>query len=172
MFLSLQEMELRKLRFDETFPPGEIEFLEAKVRQASPLQVAGSAELLPNIEGEIRIRGHLSVRMVSECDRCLEAVSFPIDLDFDLFYEPAAASPEAEDRKIDAGESEIGFYEGDGLELEEVLQEQVLLALPMQRVCREDCRGICPVCGQNRNVIACDCEVKPVDDRWASLRNL
>ncbi len=171
MFLSLQEMELRKLCFEETFGPGEIEFPEAKVRQATPLRAAGSAELLPNTDGEIRVRGHLSVRMESECDRCLEAASFPIDLDFDLFYEPAAASPEAEEREIDAGESEIGFYEGEGLELEEVLREQVLLALPMQRVCREECRGICPVCGRNRNANACECEVKPADDRWAALRN-
>ena len=51
--------------------------------------------------------------------------------------------PEEEEVKIDAGEAEIGFYE-DGLELEDILREQVLLALPMQRVCSEACKGICP----------------------------
>jgi uncharacterized protein len=73
---------------------------------------------------------------------------------------------------LDAGESEIDFYEGEGLELERVLREQILLALPMQRICREDCKGICPVCGQSRNVVACGCQVKAPDDRWAALRDL
>jgi uncharacterized protein len=172
MFLSVREMEVRKLRLDEIFAPGEIQFFENKLRQATPLHVVGTAELLRNTEGEIRIRGRLTVRMEAECDRCLEAASFPIDTTFDLFYEPAAASPVGEEIEIEAGEIEIGFYEGQGLELESILREQVLLTLPMQRICRGDCKGICPVCGQNRNLVQCGCQLKPVDDRWAALRNL
>ncbi len=172
MFLSLRDMELRKLRFDETYSPGEIQFADVTLRQTSPLRATGSAELLPNTEGEIRIRGHFSVQVETECDRCLEAANYPLDADFDLFYEPASATPPAEEVEIDAGESEIGFYEGEGLDLEGVLREQILLALPMRRVCREECKGICPVCGDNRNLTDCGCEVKPVDDRWAALREL
>ena len=56
--------------------------------------------------------------------------------------------------------------------LERVLREQILLALPMQRICSEDCKGICPVCGESRNVVACGCQVKAPDDRWAALRDL
>ena len=170
MFLSVREMELRTLRFEETYSPGEIRFLEDDPWQASALQATGSAELLPNTDGEIRIRGRLKVRMEAECDRCLEVARFPVEVSFDLFYEPDA--PDEEEVEIDPGESEVGFYAGKGLELEEVLREQVLLALPMQRICREDCRGICPVCGQNRNLVACGCRLEPVDDRWAALRNL
>jgi uncharacterized protein len=66
----------------------------------------------------------------------------------------------------------MGFYEGDGLELNDVLREEILLALPMQRVCREDCKGICPVCGQNRNQNECRCHTETVDDRWAALKQL
>ncbi len=51
----------------------------------------------------------------------------------------------------------MGFYEGDGVELNDVLREFVLLTLPMQRVCSEDCKGICPECGQNRNQKECAC---------------
>lgn len=172
MFLSVREMEVRKLRLDEIFAPGEIQFFDNKLRQATPLHVVGTAELLRNTEGEIRIRGRLTVRMEAECDRCLEAASFPIDTTFDLFYEPAAAGRVGEEIEIEAGEIEIGFYEGQGLELESILREQVLLTLPMQRICRGDCKGICPVCGQNRNLVQCGCQLKPVDDRWAALRNL
>jgi uncharacterized protein len=172
MFLSIKEMELRKIHFGATFPPGETEFLEGRVRQASPLQVEGSAELVSRTLGEIRVRGRLSVKLEAECDRCLETVAFPIETDFDLFYEPMTLLSAEEEVKIDEGESEIAFYEGDGLDLEDILRERVLLALPMQKICRQDCKGICPICGQNRNQVACGCQAKMVDDRWAALKNL
>lgn len=171
MFFSLQELEIKKVRFDTAFSPGEIQYEEG-LRQATPLQVAGSAELLAHTLGEIRIQGHLSVRMRSECDRCLEPAEFPIDTNLDLFYRPAVRADFEEDIEIDAGESEIAFYDGGGIKLEDVLREYILLSMPMQRTCREDCRGICPVCGQNLNVQQCGCEAKPVDDRWAALKKV
>ena len=66
----------------------------------------------------------------------------------------------------------MGFYEGEGLELNDVLREFVLLTLPMQRLCKEDCVGICPVCGQNRNKQACQCQTAAVDDRWSALKEV
>ena len=148
MFLSVQELEVKKVRFEVAFPPGEIDFSDAGLTQATPLEAQGSAELLAHTLGEIRVRGHLKVRMRSECDRCLEPAEFPVDSSFDLFYRPAVEAAPAEDVEIDPGETEIGFYQGDGLELKDVLREYVLLAMPMQRVCREECQGFCPVCGQ------------------------
>ncbi|MBV9747160.1 MAG: DUF177 domain-containing protein [Acidobacteriia bacterium] len=172
MFLSIKEMELRKIRFDETFAPGEIDFAGEALAQVSGLHAAGVAELLAHSGGEVRIRGRFQVEVTSECDRCLGRARFPLDTSFDLFYRPAAEIAREEEVSIDEGEAEIGFYEGDGLELEDVLREQVLLALPMQRVCSDNCLGICPVCGKNRNESACDCKEPAVDDRWAALRNL
>ena len=110
--------------------------------------------------------------MEADCDRCLAVTMLPLDKSFDLFYRPPPEDLEAEEVKIDEGEAEIGFYEGLGLELADVIKEQVLLALPMQRTCREDCKGICPLCGANRNEVACNCYVKPADDRWSALKNL
>ena len=54
--------------------------------------------------------------------------------------------------------------------LSDVLREQILLMLPMQRVCREDCKGICPICGKNRNESDCHCTATMADDRWSSLK--
>lgn len=172
MFLSIKEMEVRKVRFDETFPPGEIDFSEVQVVQAGALHAVGMAELLANTDGEIRIRGHLKVDMESACDRCLGEAHFPLDSDFDLFYRPSDSLDAEEEVAIDEGEAELGFYEGAGIELEEILREQILLQLPMQRVCSSDCKGICPVCGKDRNESACDCRVEPADDRWSALRNI
>ena len=172
MFLSIKEMELRKVRFDETFQPGQLDFSDVGFRQSTPLHGLGSAELLANTEGEVRIQGGFTVELDCECDRCLAQARFPLNAVFDLFYRPMTFVVGEDEVEIDEGEAEIGFYQGGGLELEDVLREQVLLALPMQRVCREDCLGICPVCGRNRNETHCDCRVQAGDDRWRALGNL
>jgi len=171
VFFSVKELELKKVRFDVAFQPGEIQF-DPGLSQTTPLEACGEVELLPNTLGEIRIRGRLQVGIEAQCDRCLEPAKFPIDANFDLFYRPAARSGFEEEVEIDEGESEVAFYEGGGIVLEDVLREYVLLSLPMQRICREDCRGFCPVCGQNRNLVNCGCEAKPVDDRWSALKKL
>jgi uncharacterized protein len=165
-------MELRKIRFDETFPVGQIEFASENLEQATPLHAVGSAELLKNTGGELRIQGRYTVELTAPCDRCLVNARHPLDAGFDLFYRPASTIARDEEIEIDEGEAQIGFYEGGGLELEDILREQILLALPMQRVCSEDCKGICPVCGKNRNQSACDCTTHPVNDRWGALRKL
>jgi uncharacterized protein len=172
MFLSIKDLELRKVRFDKSFPPGEIDFSDTLVRQASPIEVIGDAELLPHTGGEVRIQGTFEVRMESECDRCLGHASYPLKAKFDLFYRPMSDVAVEDEAAIDEGEAEIGFYTGPGMELAEILREQVLLALPMQRVCREDCQGICPVCGANRNESNCACRLATSDDRWQALKNI
>jgi uncharacterized protein len=172
MFLSVKEMEKRKIRFDESFQPGQIDFSGEELEQGSPLRAVGTAELLPHTGGEVRIQGRYTVEMTSQCDRCLGRARFPLDESFDLFYRPMVDIAREEEVAIDEGESEIGFYERGGMELEDVLRERVLLALPMQRICSEDCRGICPVCGKNRNDGACECKPETTDDRWGALRKL
>lgn len=173
MFLSVKEMELRKVRFDETFEAGRIEFIGEALEQVAPLVAKGVAELLAHTEGEVRIQGRYTVEMAAQCDRCLGGARFALDSGFDLFYRPASAIPREEEVEIDEGEAEIGFYEGDGMELEDILREQVVLALPMQRVCSDVCKGICPVCGRNRNETECSCSLESHDDRWgAALRKL
>ena len=170
MFLRVKDMEVRKVRFDETFEPGRIDFTDEDIEQGSPLHAAGSAEALEDSEGQVRILGRYTVEMEAQCDRCLGAARFPLNAAFDLFYMPASVLAGAEEVEIDEGEAEIGFYEGGGMQLEDILREQVLLALPMQRVCSEACKGICPLCGKDRNQTECDCSVKEPDDRWAALR--
>lgn len=171
MFLQIRQLQLEPIRFDETHQPGTIDYFDSQLRQVTPLAAKGKAELSEAMM-EIRVLGHVSTTMEVACDRCLELTRFPIDTDFNLLYRPAAYSPEREEVNIDGAETEVGFYEGEGLELMDVLREQVLLSMPMHRVCREDCKGICPVCGQNRNAVACQCQVVATDDRWAGLKNL
>lgn len=175
VFFTIQELELRKVHFDVSFAPGEIDYLDPELRQVSTLKTEGQAELLGNTLGEVRVTGHLEVTMGTDCDRCLEQARYDISSDFDLYYRPTSKAEgfgQTEDVEIDEGEAEIAYYEGDRLDLKEILREHVLLSMPMQRVCEETCKGICPVCGKNRNTNACHCETRLEDDRWAALKNL
>ena len=173
MLLSIKEMEVRKIVFAETWQPSEFDFSDSGVRQLAPLTAQGEAELFPHTGGEVRIRGRVQAELSTECDRCLAPTTYKVDAPFDLFYKPASELAEAGDEvALDDGEVELGFYELPGLELEDILREQVLLQIPMQRLCREDCQGICPVCGANRNEVSCSCQVHPADDRWAALQSV
>jgi uncharacterized protein len=173
MLLSIKEMEVRKLPFAETWQPGEIDFSDSAAVQTAPLSAKGTAELLPHTGGEVRVKGQVKTSLETACDRCLGRATFEIDTPFDLFYKPAETVNLLEDEvAIDEGEAEIGFYDLPGLVLEDILREQVLLQLPMQKLCSQTCRGICPVCGANRNETECHCEVHPGDDRWIALKNI
>jgi uncharacterized protein len=174
VFFSIKQLEVRKIPFNEDFPPGKINFLDDSVRQGGAIHSEGVAELLSETLGEIQIRGQVQVEMECDCDRCLEPMRYPVDSTFDLCYRPAVIEGEdlPKESAIDAGEAEMGFYDDGGIELSEVLREYLLLSLPMQRVCREDCKGICQECGENRNLGNCHCEGKPADDRWAALREV
>jgi len=171
MFISLRELELRTVRFSVDIPPGEIDY-DGKITQSSVLHSEGTAQLLNHSLGEIRVQGDLNVGVETICDRCLEAARFPIENHFDLVYMPAADARSRIVDEIDQGGIDVGYYDGNGLALDDVFREVVLLALPMQVICDETCKGICPVCGENRNQRDCGCQAEAPDDRWSKLEAL
>lgn len=170
MFISLQELESKPVRFSVDIPPGEISY-DGTVTQSSPLHAEGRAELLSVSLGEIRIHGKLSVTMEAACDRCLEPALVEAAKDFDLVYVPVDEGQAGGEKEVDEAGVEVGYYEGRGLQLNDVLREVVLLALPMQLICQAECKGICPTCGGNRNQRSCDCQAHAVDDRWSKLKS-
>src|SRR5579862_1320602 len=111
MFFHVRDLEVRARNFYLELRPGEVEFLDPKLRQAGPLKASGKVELVTGSLGEIRAKGHVSVQMEADCDRCLELAHFPVDSDFELYYRPVAEGY-GEDVAIDASEAEMGFYEG------------------------------------------------------------
>ncbi len=174
MLLSIKELEVRKLPFAKHWQPDEFDFSDSGVVLKGQLTAEGLAELLPHTGGEVRVKGRVTADLETECDRCLGRADFHIDAPFDLFYRPQGSIEDGEGAEvaIDAGEAEMGFYELPGLQLEDIIREQLLLQLPMQRVCREDCKGICPICGVNRNETTCACQAPSADDRWRALKDL
>jgi len=167
VLITLQELELRRVIISKTYAPGNLDFHGADFRQAALLQVDATAELLGS---EIRIRGHLGTRVETFCDRCLGQVEIPIDRDFDLFYRPMKAIAREEEVEVPDDELEVGFYSGGGIQLADVVTEQVILEMPMKVVCRPECLGLCPTCGADRNQIACNCPTREKESPFASLK--
>ena len=167
MRITLAELELHRVIASESYAPGSLDFHGAEFRQAAPLQLNATAELLAE---EIRIRGHLATRLETSCDRCLRAVEIPVNCDFDLYYRPMQTIAKEEEIEIPTDEMEVGFYTGDGIELADVATEQVILSVPMKVVCGAECRGLCPVCRVNRNLTVCNCTPPQQDSPFASLK--
>jgi uncharacterized protein len=177
MFISVQELELHRIDFDEEFQP-EIFDLGADVRPLKPIGSQGRAELIEEHHGkhqklqDIRLVGDLSVSLELNCARCLEPVVRDITKSFDLLYRPLGSDAGREEVTVTQAEAEIGYYQGDGLLLEDVLREQVLLSVPLKVVCSEECKGLCPRCGRNLNNEGCDCAEPVPDPRWQALKDI
>ncbi len=120
---------------------------------------------------DVLVRGHLRVRVPETCGRCLEEFPFDLTAQVDTRFCP---SPRARDEEVELApdDLEVDFYADDLLDLNRLIQTEIELGLAMKPVCRSDCRGLCPVCGGNRNVIPCTCEVRLPDPRLAALKDL
>lgn len=177
MMIRIKDLEVRKLEFELQFQPGEIDF-GSDVRQVGTLETEGRAELIREHHGghhsidDIRLVGKLDGRVEVSCARCLEPVQIPVSRSFDLLYRPLESQKHSDEVAINEAETEIGYYAGEGMELEDSLREQVLLTVPIKSLCRYDCKGLCPVCGVNRNQQRCDCSQAAPDPRWAALGEL
>ena len=177
MKFNIRDLEREPIDFDLKLAPGAVDFGEEAAQQGS-LVTDGRSEVLhehrgpKDIVADIRLRGHFSGRFEVPCARCLDPVEIPLDADFDLIFRPAEADADLPERSMTAPETEIGYYQGDSLALEDVLREQVLLSLPVRTLCKPDCKGLCPRCGVNRNRQACSCDAGPGDPRWETLAGL
>ncbi len=167
MLITPEELALHRIEVSETYAPGKLDYHGAEFRQSAPLKVQASAGLAG---AEIRIQGSLKTRIEAWCDRCLAPVEIAVDPEFDLFYRPVTDIAREEEIEISRDDLEIGFYSGRGIEFTDVVTEQVILSVPMKVVCKEDCRGLCPVCGVNRNVEACQCAPVTGTSPFASLK--
>jgi uncharacterized protein len=177
MEFQVSELEKEPVEFDLELRPDDIDFGQ-EATQDGPLSTSGRAEVIHEHRGpreivhDIRLKGRYSGTFQVPCARCVEQVRVPLAADFDLIFRPVGADAGTLERSISAHETEIGYYQGDSLLLEDVLREQVLLSLPVRSLCKPDCKGLCPRCGKNRNLEACSCEEGPSDARWEALAGL
>jgi uncharacterized protein len=162
----------------------------ARLRSRGPQEVAGEigpddavwSEVAGRPEGSIRFtlramltptgqviaRGRMEGTVLHECRRCLDEVRATLGEEIDLVWSP---QDELEDPEEDG---EIRRLEPGAMELDmgEALGEELLLRIPRWVLCRNDCQGLCPRCGVNRNMETCECSQEDADPRWEALRGL
>ena len=177
MFLDIKDLEIRPLEFEEEFQPGVIDF-GGEAKQRTAIKASGRAEVVEEHHGkhqivkDIRLRGRLSAGFEMECARCLEPVPQNVEREFELLYRPLGVDAGRDELSVTDAEAEIGYYQGDGILLEDVLREQVLLSLPLKVTCRPDCKGLCAQCGTNLNEQQCSCDGGMEDPRWSALKEV
>jgi uncharacterized protein len=177
MEFKISELEREPIEFDLELAPGAVDF-GSEAEQEGDLAASGLAEVIHEHRGprdivaDIRLRGKFAGRFRVPCARCVEPVEIPLAADYDLIFRPVGADSDAPERSITAPETEIGYYQKDSLLLEDVLREQVLLSLPVRTLCKPDCKGLCPRCGENRNTDSCHCDENQGDPRWEALAGL
>jgi uncharacterized protein len=119
---------------------------------------------------EVVVAGDVDATVPQTCGRCLEAFPVVVHAAIDLRFMPRPAS--ADSHELSPDDFETDFYVDDQLDLAAVVETETTLALPMKPLCRSDCRGLCPACGGNRNLVACACPERPPDPRLGGLGGL
>jgi uncharacterized protein len=156
--------------FDEVYSPEELSLEDEFARLASRVRVTGRAS---RKRGEVEVRGSLDTSVELPCDRCVAPVLIPVNVDFkaELGFADANAGG-AEATELQDADMDFSTIEGDAVDLDEIVREQILLALPARQLCGEDCKGLCANCGAKRNEGDCGCEQKLIDPRWSALAAL
>ena len=168
MRIELESLE-KGGEFTQTYQPDELKLDEDDVSLIEPVEVRGR---LWKGNREVNLAGRLSARLEAPCARCLKPVALPIAADFSERFVPEVSWGSEEQHELHEEDLDLAVFDGEAIEIDDVVREELLLAMPAQVLCREDCKGLCPLCGVNRNVTECGCETQQVDARWQALKDL
>jgi uncharacterized protein len=169
--IDLSRIESEPLTFDEE--------LQLAADQLDPSRVAAVGRV--HLSGAVHRRGPDLLALGGDiewmttllCGRCLEPVPWEGREHFEVELRPAMTDAEEEEVELDSDELDVVFLEEERLDLNALAVEQIELAMPMRVLCREDCAGLCPSCGRNRNLHGeCGCADAEIDPRWSALAAL
>ena len=169
MRIELEKLEGRRGDFAHVYQPDELNPIDEQVNLTGPATVKGTVRLSGN---EVVVEGHIDTRAQLECDRCLKPVELPVSADFALEYITGADYESGSNAALSEEQMSVSVFDGQAIDVDEIVKEQILLALPARTLCRDDCKGICPDCGIDRNTGECNCAADDVDPRWAALKSL
>jgi uncharacterized protein len=137
---------------------------------ARPVEVDLEIHKLPD---HVRVTGNVQATLQIACHRCLEVYSLPLKQQVDAFLVKTERKEASEENvELDAEELEYEFFDGDVIDVDLLVAEQIFLALPLKALCAEECKGICPRCGANLNVEVCSCPKKSSKSPFAGLHSV
>jgi len=169
MRIELENLGGGKGDFAHVYNPEDLNPVDERVKLSGPARVNGKIRLAGN---EVFVNGHVDTQAKVECDRCLKPVAVPVNADFELEYITGSEYETSGVAELTEAEMSVSVFDGEAIDVDEIVKEQILLAVPTRMLCREDCKGICPQCGTDRNTGECNCATEDIDPRWAALKNL
>lgn len=155
--------------FDLSIPPSEIDLEGENISLRGDVSAKGRLTkriVQTDVEGEIRAGVEI------DCTRCLRPVERMLEIPFHVSYTAPENYTDEKEAELRGDDLDLAISEDDRVDMIELVREQILLNLPEQVLCKEDCKGLCPKCGADRNLIDCKCEEKEIDPRWAALEDL
>jgi len=169
MRIDLEKLDETGGKFSRTYKIDDLTFDAHDLTLVEPVTVEGRIRC----EGlEVELRGHLRAKAAIGCGRCLKSVELPIELDFTERFTPAVSWKDEEQHELSEADLDLSAFDGEGIELDDLVKEEIMLAMPGQTLCSEECKGLCPNCGVDFNSGTCDCATKQVDSRWEKLKDL
>lgn len=169
MVIDVTRIEDAVLPFSFRVEPDELDLDTPTYRIVGPVAVAGDIE---KHIGAVKVKGTINGAAEIDCTRCLQAVQQPLSIDFDVEYLTEGVLGSDGEHEINEADLETDELQGNALDLTQLAREQVLLNIPEQFFCREDCKGLCEKCGENLNLVDCNCGQDEIDPRWAALKDL
>jgi uncharacterized protein len=168
MLYDLSRLRTGSDRLARRFEPSELP-VEEEFRLAAPVTL--DVEIHKDAS-KVRVTGRVATTLQLACGRCLDPFEIPVDTRFDALFLPVALNTGGDEQEVADEDLGVSFYKDDTLDLGELMREQFYLALPMKPLCQTDCKGLCPVCGINRNRETCTCQTAWTDPRFDALKRL
>ena len=125
---------------------------------------------LSRSQKNIFIEGELEGKLKPLCSRCLKSFNYNLEVDFQCSLTPLSQRFEKEEIELSGEDMEFSFYQEGEIDLEQVLSEQLVLAVPLNPICQEGCKGLCPQCGTDLNEGECSCQ-REILSGFAGLKN-
>ena len=169
MRIELATLEDAKGRFAHSYEEGELVLGEDRVRLVQPPTVSGEIRRENRC---VRVTGRVVARVEVECDRCLKFIGLPVDSSFKIENVTQEDYQAQQAVELTEGDLDLTVFDGEVIDIDGLVTEEILLAVPDHILCKDDCKGICPECGQDRNSVECGCETAEVDPRWSGLNEL
>ena len=170
--IDVKEVPPEGLDLQESLEPAEI---HAQGSDDFILEEGGALRCHVELRDEetVSVSGRLTARLRLVCGRCLDPYALPIDRGLELFFLPHREGQGDEDEvELTERDLVVAYYRNRRIDLGEMVREQFFMAVPLKRVCRDECKGLCLHCGINKNRESCECPAALADPRLASLGRL
>lgn len=130
-----------------------------EIKVLSPVEVEGSIFMTGSI---LNLKASISTDLELSCSRCLMPFKYRFDGNVDEKFT----------LNSDSKDDDVIFMESDTLDITEIIENNIILSLPIKRLCSDSCKGLCQICGANLNLTTCNCRKDDLDPRLAKLKDM